>query len=220
MSRLAYFATIASLACFACNEKPASQNAPSSTPVTNETRQQQAPETSASAAISASAAPAAPPAPASGSEAERAAAVSHLISGEVSAAQLPVVATEPGETLDPSLRSTLSPVSRSRIRMGKVSVKGDLMPEIVQRILRRHYGRFRACYQRGLSQNPNLQGRITLQLAIAKDGTTATAKSLSSDLPDASVIRCVVSAVRALRYPKSDSGSVNVVSAPLVFSPE
>ncbi len=220
MSRLAYFATVALLGCFACNEKPASQNAPSSTPATNETRQPQMPESSASAGISASAAPAAPPAPASGSEAERTAAVSRLISGEVSAAELPVVATEPGETLNPSMRSTLSPVSQARIRMGKVNVKGDLMPEIVQRILRRHYGRFRACYQSGLSQNPNLQGRITLQLAIAKDGNTATAKSLNSDLPDADVVRCVVSAVRAVRYPKSNSGSVNVVSAPLVFSPD
>ena len=220
MSRLAYFATVALLGCFACNEKPASQNAPSSTPATNETRQPQMPESSASAGISASAAPAAPPAPASGSEAERTAAVSRLISGEVSAAELPVVATEPGETLNPSMRSTLSPVSQARIRMGKVNVKGDLMPEIVQRILRRHYGRFRACYQSGLAQNPNLQGRITLQLAIAKDGNTATAKSLNSDLPDADVVRCVVSAVRAVRYPKSNSGSVNVVSAPLVFSPD
>lgn len=205
-------------AAVACDKKPASET-PSSTPPLPEPATAQA-EPSASAAVASSAPAAQPPGPTSGSEAERAAAVTSLISGEVSADGLPVVATEPGETLDPSLRSRLSPLSRVpvQLRVGQVTVKGDLLPEIVRRIVRRHYPRFRACYEKALATNPKLQGRVTLQLEITKDGRTKRAKSASSDLPDSGVVACIVRAASSTTFPESQSGSLNVASIPLLFS--
>ena len=40
------------------------------------------------------------------------------------------------------------------------SVSGRLPPEVIQRIVRQNFGRFRLCYENGLRNNPNLQGRV------------------------------------------------------------
>ena len=46
------------------------------------------------------------------------------------------------------------------IRIGKSVVSGRLPPEVIQRIVRQNYGRFRMCYEQGLARNPNLEGRV------------------------------------------------------------
>ena len=41
--------------------------------------------------------------------------------------------------------------------MGATSVSGRLPPEVIQRIVRQNFGRFRLCYENGLRSNPNLR---------------------------------------------------------------
>ncbi len=215
MKRLCLF--LAAVLCLgaACDKKPAAEEptAKSSAPAVSEKSQ-------APSATIATAPSAAPLGPGSGSAEERKSAVLNLISGEVSAAQLPEVATEPGEKLDPSLRSSLAPVRAVRIRFGKINVVGDQMPEVVRRIVRQRYPKMRHCYQTGLENNPNLQGRITIQIVIDKGGRTVAVKSASADLPDKTVIGCVVKTLRQLRFPKSDTGQISRVSIPLLFMPQ
>ncbi len=202
----------------ACDKKPAAESpAPKSPPAAS---QESPPTPSASVAAAPSAAPAAPPGPSSGTIEQRKSAVLSLISGDVSADQLPVVATEPGEKLDPSLRSTLAPVSRAKIRFGKINVVGDQMPEVVRRIVRRYYPRFKACYARGLQINPNLEGRIGIRLVIHQSGRTMSANNGGSDLPDGNVVTCVLRASQNLRFPESDTCQVSTVTIPLLFKPE
>ena len=38
-------------------------------------------------------------------------------------------------------------------------------PEIIHRIVRQSFGRFRACYERGLMKNPNLVMRTLMKIA-------------------------------------------------------
>lgn len=103
------------------------------------------------------------------------------------------------------------------IRMGATTVSGRLPPEVIQRIIRQNYGRFRACYVRGLLRNPSLEGRVVARFVIARDGSVATSVNGGSNLPDASVIHCVVSSFRALAFPQPEGGTVTV-SYPLMFS--
>ncbi len=105
-----------------------------------------------------------------------------------------------------------------QLRQGAVTVSGRLPPEVVQRIVRQNFGRFRLCYEAGLRNNPNLQGRVTARFTIAKDGSVGPATDGGSDLPDQSVVACVLRGMSGLSFPQPDSGEVTV-SYPINFSP-
>jgi hypothetical protein len=105
-----------------------------------------------------------------------------------------------------------------KIRIGDNTVTGRLPPEVVQRIVRQNYGRFRQCYENGLSRNPNLTGRVTARFVIGREGSVTNAQNGGSDLPDSGVVSCVVSAFYALSFPTPENGIVTV-SYPIMFSP-
>ncbi len=105
-----------------------------------------------------------------------------------------------------------------RVRMGATSVSGKLPPEVIQRIVRQNYGRFRMCYQQGLERNPNLQGRVTTRFVIGRDGSVSHVANGGSDLPDSGVVGCVVRAYNGLSFPAPPDGIVTVVY-PINFSP-
>ena len=107
--------------------------------------------------------------------------------------------------------------SSPKIRMGMTSVSGRLPPEIIQRIVRQNFGRFRFCYERGLMRKPDLQGRVAVRFLIGRDGAVSSAANGGSDLPDAEVVTCVVNSFRALSFPQPEGGVVTVVY-PIVFS--
>jgi hypothetical protein len=105
-----------------------------------------------------------------------------------------------------------------RLRPGQTTVSGRLPPEIIQRVVRQNFGRFRLCYERGLTLNPNLQGRVAVRFAIGRDGSVQAAQNAGSDLPDSSVVACVVSAFYGVTFPQPDNGIVTV-SYPIMFTP-
>jgi len=101
--------------------------------------------------------------------------------------------------------------------MGSTTVSGRLPPEVIQRIVRQNFGRFRLCYENGLRANPNLQGRVGVRFVIGRDGNVASVSNGGSDMPDAGVINCVMRAFYGLAFPIPEGGIVTVVY-PIVFS--
>jgi hypothetical protein len=101
---------------------------------------------------------------------------------------------------------------------GDTRVSGSLPPEVIQRIVRQSFGRFRGCYEDGLRANPNLEGRVTARFVINRDGSVASVQSGGTDLPDSRVVSCVLHAYTALSFPAPKDGIVTV-SYPLMFSP-
>jgi hypothetical protein len=110
------------------------------------------------------------------------------------------------------------------IRQGRVigdgcSVTGRLGADAIQRVVRANFGRFRLCYENGLRKNPTLQGRVTTRFLVARDGSVAYAADGGSDVPDASVVSCVVGAFSRLSFPEPAGGTV-AVEYPIAFSPD
>jgi len=104
------------------------------------------------------------------------------------------------------------------VRSPSSTVSGHLPPEVVQRIVRQNYGRFRQCYESGLHANPNLTGRVTARFVIGREGSVTNVQNGGSDLPDSGVVTCVMSAFYALSFPTPEAGIVTV-SYPIMFSP-
>ncbi len=105
-----------------------------------------------------------------------------------------------------------------KVRMGAVNVSGRLPPEVIQRIVRQNFGRFRLCYEQGLANNPNLEGRVSTRFVIGRDGNVANVGNAGSDIPNQSFISCVVRAMSGLSFPQPEGGIVTVVY-PIMFSP-
>ncbi|MBI5532263.1 MAG: AgmX/PglI C-terminal domain-containing protein [Deltaproteobacteria bacterium] len=113
-----------------------------------------------------------------------------------------------------SHRTTNAP----QVRMGATTVSGRLPPEVIQRIVRQNFGRFRLCYENGLRANPNLQGRVAVRFVIDRAGAVSSVTNAGSDLPDQGVVSCVVRSFHGLSFPQPEGGIVTVYY-PILFSP-
>lgn len=101
--------------------------------------------------------------------------------------------------------------------LGTTITNGRIPPQVVQRIVRQNFGRFRMCYQQGLARNPGLEGRIPVRFVIGRDGGVSNVAA-QGGFPDSGVTSCVQSAFYGLSFPPPDGGIVTV-TYPLLFSP-
>jgi hypothetical protein len=99
----------------------------------------------------------------------------------------------------------------------EATVSGRLPPDVIQRIVRQNFGRFRSCYEIGLRGNPNLEGRVVARFVIGRDGAVSNV-SAGGDLPDSQVRSCVASAFYGLTFPSPENGIVTV-SYPIMLTP-
>lgn len=77
---------------------------------------------------------------------------------------------------------------------------------------------FRGCYQRGLAENPDIQGslRLTIQVGTGGAVTNVTPVGTSGNLP-ASVVGCVVARARAAQFDPPDGGTATI-AVPITFT--
>jgi hypothetical protein len=134
-----------------------------------------------------------------------------LLTGQVEAKRLKEISTEPGETIDPAMRDSLAP-RRKPPRVQLLPVTAEGMPsDTVKRITNQNLARLQSCYERGLSNNPYLQGRVTARLTIGEDGRVTDAEREGSDLPDSASIECMLAVFRSLIFPKPDANKASAV---------
>lgn len=105
-----------------------------------------------------------------------------------------------------------------QLRGGTTNTSGKLPPEVIQRIIRQNFGKFKLCYENGLRNNPSLSGKISTRFVIDRNGTVSQANNGGSDLPDSAVVNCVVRGFQGLSFPSPESGIVTV-SYSISFSP-
>jgi hypothetical protein len=141
--------------------------------------------------------------------------------GGTSQTSIPCDAGTPSTDFWDTLRNGDAGTHRTKsptLRDGAVQVTGHLPIEVIQRVVRQNFGRFRICYEAGLATNPNLQGRVMTKFVVDRSGAVTAAQDGGSDLPNQSVVQCVVRAFSDLSFPQPEGGIVTVVY-PLVFFP-
>ena len=117
----------------------------------------------------------APAASASPASAKAAAVAAKASASATSAPSATAPAPAPGRASAPATAASAARTgpSRPQVRMGATQVNGRLPPEVIQRIVRQNFGRFRLCYENGLRNNPNLQGRVSVRFVIGRDGAVS-----------------------------------------------
>lgn len=104
------------------------------------------------------------------------------------------------------------------VRAQPVLTSGQLPAEVIQRVVRQNFGRYRFCYEQGLRQNPNLGGRVAVRFVIGRDGSVSQVSNGGSDLPDQNVVSCIVRSFYGLSFPAPESGIVTV-TYPILLQP-
>jgi hypothetical protein len=118
-------------------------------------------------------------------------------------------AAEPGESPRPKARP--GPTESSRVSAGSLTVSGRLPPKVVGDVVRGNFGRFRMCHEQAMASTPGLTGTVRARFVIGRDGNVANVGDGGSDVTDAGLKRCVLSAFSGLSFPKPEAGIVTVV---------
>jgi len=105
------------------------------------------------------------------------------------------------------------------VRQGPTQVTGRLPPEIIQRIVRRTFPRFRLCYERALLKSPKLAEKITVRFVIDASGDVTSTNVQQSSGKDPELEECVGRAFASLKFPRPEGGGSVVVTYPIIFSP-
>ena len=79
-------------------------------------------------------------------------------------------------------------------------------------------GQARSCYERALSHNTSLSGKLVASIRVGPTGNVCSASAGNDTLGDAAVTNCVLSRFRSGKFPKPDGGCVDV-AVPINFVP-
>lgn len=92
--------------------------------------------------------------------------------------------------------------------------------EALARVVKGARKAIQACYERVLVRNPKARGKVTVQFTVGAEGRVTSAEDASAaPFPDAAMPGCLVTVVKALRFPAPRDGQAVTVSYPFVFAP-
>jgi len=105
--------------------------------------------------------------------------------------------------------------SPPRVRIEKATSDPGLPRAVVRRVVRKHMGSFRYCYEQGLHKDPDLAGSVVVRFVIEPNGEVSSSRG-SGDL-DTAVAACVAGRFLKMRFPKPRGGKIHV-KYPIRFS--
>ena len=135
------------------------------------------------------------------------------VAGKASTAA-PAAPARPTATAAPAAPARPTASHRTRpptVRMGATQVSGRLPPEVIQRIVRQNFGRFRACYEAALRRTPTIEGRVVTRFMIDRSGAVVRAEDAGSSISDPQLRACVHHAYTRLSFPQPEGGVITVV---------
>ena len=104
------------------------------------------------------------------------------------------------------------------VQIGVAQVQGGLSSDVVTRVVRQSFARFRACYEMGLMRNAALAGRMNVRFVVDQSGEVVAVRDGGSSFADGNLTACVLSVVRSMRFPGAASG-LATANVPLTFRP-
>jgi hypothetical protein len=98
-------------------------------------------------------------------------------------------------------------------------VQGELGAPVITPVVEDNLDTLRECYEASLAKNPNLKGRVMIQINIRGEGTVRAASIAGSQIKDESVGRCFTQKMADWTFPESDGGGSTVATYPFQLAP-
>jgi hypothetical protein len=96
------------------------------------------------------------------------------------------------------------------------TVSGRLPPEVIKRIVRANFPRFRFCYETELKKDPALKGTVVTRIVIGASGAVEKAAAEGGTMGNETVQACVTKVFGSLSFPEPEGGKV-MVTYPISF---
>ncbi len=95
---------------------------------------------------------------------------------------------------------------------------GALDKSIIDRVVKSHLRQIRFCYEKELSKDPKLSGKILVKFVIAATGSVSSATTNMSTMKNPIVEECVNKKFLRMKFPSPEGGGVVIVKYPFVFN--
>jgi len=102
---------------------------------------------------------------------------------------------------------------------GDPIILGALDRSLIDEVIKRNMNQIRYCYQRELTKNPALGGKVVIKFTIAKDGTVSAASTKTTTMNSPPAESCIVGRFLRMQFPQPKGGGIVIVSYPFIFSP-
>lgn len=120
--------------------------------------------------------------------------------------------------------SSLSGLSQGKIGSAGVGlieeeseVTGGLDPEIIAQYIKSQLGQILYCYERQLSANPELFGKVAVKFTIGPNGQVEARNINNSTLKNTNVEGCILSKIAGWKFPAPQGGTRVLVTYPFLF---
>jgi TonB family protein len=100
---------------------------------------------------------------------------------------------------------------------GRTTVIGGLSRDVINRVIQKHYNEIKYCYDKELSKDPSLYGKVTVMFIIGGTGRVDDALIQQTTMGNEPVESCMVSHVKRWVFPQPQGGSTVQVTYPYVF---
>ncbi len=96
-------------------------------------------------------------------------------------------------------------------------IEGGLAREVIAQTIQDNIGQIRYCYERQLSANPDLYGKLSVKFVIGGNGLVQTQNIATSTMNSSLVEGCVLRRIAKWRFPKPKGGTTVRVTYPFLF---
>ena len=97
---------------------------------------------------------------------------------------------------------------------------GSLDRSIISGKVKEVLSDIKTCYDEGLAEQPDLTGRVVVEMVIGKDGMVSSAESdpEKTTLDSTEVIDCVTGTIAQLEFPPPEGDGIVIVVYPFAFA--
>jgi hypothetical protein len=99
----------------------------------------------------------------------------------------------------------------------ETEVEGGLEKDVIARVIQSEIGQIRYCYERQLSANPDLFGKIQVKFTIGSNGQVTTQAIGTTTLQSPMVEGCILRRIAGWQFPKPRGGTQVLVTYPFIF---
>jgi hypothetical protein len=96
-------------------------------------------------------------------------------------------------------------------------IEGGLDKDAIAEVIKRNIGQIRYCYERQLSADPNLYGKVSVRFVINAAGAVLEPKIDASSMKSSMVEGCIVRRLASWKFPLPKGGTEVRVSYPFMF---
>jgi hypothetical protein len=140
-----------------------------------------------------------------------------------------LIASDPSMTPQTLARLAMAACAKDRLLVVVVSDPNELRDaspglstsdaEALRGVVRSHLKDIRVCYERALTKDPLLKGKVTVSWVVTKTGSVADVSIAEQTMHQAGVAECVAAKVRRWTFPKPTGGQDVTVKYPFIFEP-